>query len=132
MIVDKWIANGGPWKKLAARKGAVIKYWNAKPTSTNNPYSVALAIPDLLPLISSRTRIVAFTACSNILGSVIPVQEVVKAVRERAKTEGAKKVEICIDCVAYAPHRRIDVQAWDVDYCFFSFYKVRIRSRYEL
>ena len=132
MIVDKWIANGGPWKKLAARKGAVIKYWNAKPTSTNNPYSVALAIPDLLPLISSRTRIVAFTACSNILGSVIPVQEVVKAVRERAKTEGAQKVEICIDCVAYAPHRRIDVQAWDVDYCFFSFYKVRIQSHYQL
>lgn len=37
---------------------------------------------------------------------------------------GAQKVETCVDCVAYAPHRRIDVQKWDVDFCFFSFYKV--------
>jgi selenocysteine lyase/cysteine desulfurase len=122
------LANVGPWKKLAARKGAVIKYWNPKPTLPVNPYSVALAIPDLLPLISFRTRIVAFTACSNILGSIIPVEEVVKAIRERAAKEGTKKLEICVDCVAYAPHRKIDVQKWDVDYCYFSFYKVRFRS----
>ena len=117
---------------MAVRKGAVIKYWNPKPTSPNNPYSVALAIPDLLPLISSRTRIVAITACSNILGSIIPVEEVVKAVRERAAKESTNKLEICVDCVAYAPHRKIDVQKWDVDYCYFSFYKVRLRSRYEV
>jgi selenocysteine lyase/cysteine desulfurase len=79
-------------------------------------------------LVSSRTRVVAFAACSNILGSVIPVEEVVKAVRERAAKEGAKKCEICVDCVAYAPHRKIDVQKWDVDYCCLSFYKVAFQS----
>ncbi|KIM85965.1 hypothetical protein PILCRDRAFT_816514 [Piloderma croceum F 1598] len=124
IITGEHESNVGPWKKLAARKGAVIKYWNPKPTLPVNPYSVALAIPDLLPLISFRTRIVAFTACSNILGSIIPVEEVVKAIRERAAKEGTKKLEICVDCVAYAPHRKIDVQKWDVDYCYFSFYKV--------
>ncbi|KAJ6488483.1 hypothetical protein C8R47DRAFT_1125672 [Mycena vitilis] len=28
----------GPWKKLAARRGAVIKYWHSTPTNPNNPY----------------------------------------------------------------------------------------------
>jgi selenocysteine lyase/cysteine desulfurase len=30
-----------------------------------------------------------------------------------------------VDCVAYAPHRKVDVQDWDVDYAVLSFYKVR-------
>ncbi|KAF8917551.1 pyridoxal phosphate-dependent transferase [Mucidula mucida] len=117
-------ANNGPYKKLAARRGAVIKYWRPSPTNPNNPYSVALKTDELLPLITSRTRIIAFTACSNILGSVVPVKEVVKAARHAAKEQGAKKVEISVDCVAYAPHRLIDVEDWDVDFCVFSFYKV--------
>jgi selenocysteine lyase/cysteine desulfurase len=85
---------------------------------------VKLKLEELLPLVSSRTRIVAITACSNILGSIVPVKEVVKAVRAEAKAQGAPKVEISVDCVAYAPHRLIDVQDWDVDFAAFSFYKV--------
>ncbi|KAF8880229.1 pyridoxal phosphate-dependent transferase [Gymnopilus junonius] len=124
IITGEHEANTGPWKKLAARTGASIKYWTPTATNPENPYSVKLHVEDLLPLVSERTRIVAFTACSNILGSIVPVKEVVKAVREEAKAKGAKKVEISVDCVAYAPHRRIDVQDWDVDYCVFSFYIV--------
>lgn len=67
-----------------------------------------------MPLISARTRIVAFTATSNLLGSVVPVQEITKAVRAEAAAKGAKKVEVSIDCVAYAPHRRMNVKAWDI------------------
>lgn len=118
-------ANGGPWKKLAARRGATLKYWRPTPTDPTNPYSVALKVDELLPLISEKTRLVAFTATSNILGSIIPVKDVVRAVRAEAEKKGTRKVEISVDCVAYAPHRRIDVQDWDVDYAFFSFYKVR-------
>jgi selenocysteine lyase/cysteine desulfurase len=87
-----------------------------------------LKLEDLLPLISERTRLVAITACSNILGSVAPVKDIVAAVRKAAHAKGAKKVEVSVDCVAYAPHRLIDVQDWDVDYCVFSYYKVRIWS----
>ncbi|KAF8997914.1 pyridoxal phosphate-dependent transferase [Cyathus striatus] len=124
IVTGEHEANVGPWKKLAARRGAVIKHWKATPISADNPYSIKLKIEELLPLISSRTRIVAFTACSNILGSIVPVKEVIKAVRAKAQEAGAKKVEISVDCVAYAPHRFIDVQDWDVDFCVFSFYKV--------
>ena len=119
------IANVGPWKSLAARRGAIVKLWKATPTDPENPYSIKLKVEELIPLISSKTRLVAFTACSNILGSIVPVKEVVRAVREEAKAKGAKKVEISIDCVAYAPHRLIEVQDWDIDFCVFSFYKVR-------
>jgi len=96
--------------------------------SLDNPYSISLKIEDLLPLITSKTRIVAFAGCSNILGSIVPVKKVIAAVRADAKAKGAKKVEVSVDCVAYAPHRLIDVQDWDVDYCVFSLYKVQYLS----
>ncbi|KAJ7703924.1 PLP-dependent transferase [Mycena rosella] len=124
IITGEHEANCGPWKKLAARRGAVVKYWHSTPTNPNNPYSLSLKVEDLLPLISAKTRIVAFTAASNLLGSVVPVEAITKAVRAEAAAKGATKVEVSIDCVAYAPHRRIDVQAWDIDFCVFSFYKV--------
>ncbi|KAG1874988.1 pyridoxal phosphate-dependent transferase [Suillus subluteus] len=117
-------ANNGPWKRLAERCNAVVKYWQPTPVSAENPYSVAYKVEELLPLVSSRTRLAAITACSNILGSVVPVEEAVKALRQRAKEQGARKVEVSVDCVAYAPHRKMDVQKWDIDYCVFSLYKV--------
>lgn len=92
--------------------------------NNENPYSVAFRVEDLIPLISSKTRIVAFSACSNILGSIAPIKAIVKAVRTEAAAKGSKKVEISVDCVAYAPHRRMDVQDWDVDFAVFSWYKV--------
>jgi len=74
-----------------------------------NPYSVKLKVEDLIPLISAKThRVVAITACSNILGPIVLVKEVVKAVREETKAKGAKKVEICRLCGLCTPrvHRR--------------------------
>ncbi|KAG0695145.1 pyridoxal phosphate-dependent transferase [Suillus ampliporus] len=124
IITGEHEANNGPWKRLAARCNAVIKYWQPTPVSAENPYSVTYKVEDLLPLVSSRTRLAAISACSNILGSLIPVEEAVKALRQRAKEQGARKVEVFLDCVAYAPHRKMDVQKWDVDYCVFSLYKV--------
>ncbi|KAI0349357.1 PLP-dependent transferase [Trametes cingulata] len=126
IITGEHESNAGPWKRLAARTGAVLKLWPATPLAQHpdNPYAVGLQLPALLPLVSPKTRLVAFTACSNILGSVVPVQEVVAAVRAAARERGARKVEFCVDCVAYAPHRRMDVRMWDVEYCYFSFYKV--------
>nr|GAT44043.1 predicted protein [Mycena chlorophos] len=124
IVTGEHEANAGPWKKLAARTGAVVKYWHSSPTNPNNPYSLSLKVEELLPLITSKTRIVAFTATSNLLGSVVPVADITKVLRADAAAKGAKKVEVSIDCVAYAPHRRMDVQAWDIDFCVFSFYKV--------
>ncbi|KAI0061928.1 PLP-dependent transferase [Artomyces pyxidatus] len=124
IITGEHEANGGPWKKLAKRKGLDVKYWRPRVSSPNNPYSVVHEVHDLLPLITAKTRVIAFSACSNILGSIVPVKEVIAAARAKAKEVGTRNIEFSVDCVAYAPHRRINVRDWDVDYCVFSYYKV--------
>ncbi|KAI0712843.1 PLP-dependent transferase [Cerioporus squamosus] len=126
IITGEHESNAGPWKRLAGRTGAVIKLWPATQLAEypNNPYAVGLQLDTLKPLITSKTRLIAFTACSNILGSLVPVEEIVKAARALAAEAGVRKLEFCLDCVAYAPHRQMDVRKWDVDYCYFSFYKV--------
>jgi cysteine desulfurase family protein (TIGR01976 family) len=103
-------ANIGPWLRLAAQ-GIVIRTWTLRP-GEHDP-----RIEDLEALISDRTRLVAVTHVSNIFGSILPVREIADLVHAR----GAM---ICVDGVAYAPHRSIDVQALDADFYGFSVYKV--------
>ncbi len=66
--------------------------------------------------MTARTRLVAVTHTSNILGTINPIAEIARRVHARG-------AEIVVDAVAYAPHRAIDVVALDVDYYVFSFYK---------
>ncbi len=103
-------ANVGPWKRLAAR-GVVVKRW---PLDRD---TLRLEERGLAPLLTQRTRLVAFTHASNLLGSIHDVAALTRFVH----AHGAK---VCVDGVAYAPHRRVEVGAWDVDYYVFSFYKV--------
>ncbi len=103
-------ANIGGWMRLK-NAGAIIKIWPV------NHESLALELADLDTLLTPRTKWLAMTHASNVLGSVNPVAEVA----ERVHAVGAK---LCVDAVAYAPHRLVDVQASDADIYVFSFYKV--------
>jgi cysteine desulfurase family protein (TIGR01976 family) len=103
-------ANVGPWQRLA-RRGVVIRTWAL------DPETLRLEARGLEPLLTPRTRLVAFTHVSNLLGTIHDVAALAALVH----AHGAK---VCVDGVAYAPHRAIDVRAWDVDYYVFSFYKV--------
>jgi cysteine desulfurase family protein (TIGR01976 family) len=102
-------SNIGPWDRLRDA-GIVIKTWPL------NKDTYTLDLADLEPLMSTRTKLVCVTHVSNILGSINPVREIADFVHAR----GAR---ICVDAVAYAPHRAVDVQALDVDYYVFSLYK---------
>jgi cysteine desulfurase family protein (TIGR01976 family) len=102
-------SNIGPWLTLESR-GVVFRFWSVDPES----YEVDLDALDAL--MTERTRLVCVTHASNILGTIMPVAEIARRVHARG-------AEICVDGVAYAPHRAIDVQALDVDYYVFSFYK---------
>ncbi|MGV6395484.1 cysteine desulfurase-like protein [Pseudomonas caspiana] len=104
-------ANIGPWQRLCEERGATLRVWSVDPSSLD------LELEDLDALLNSRTRYVAMTHASNILGSVNPVAEVAR----RVHAVGGK---LCVDAVAYAPHRLVDVQASGADYYVFSFYKV--------
>jgi cysteine desulfurase family protein (TIGR01976 family) len=102
-------SNIGPWLTLEER-GVVFKFWSIDPET----FSVDLG--ELEGLMTERTKLVCVTHASNILGTIMPVADIARAVHAR----GAK---ICVDAVAYAPHRAVDVAALGVDYYVFSFYK---------
>lgn len=103
-------ANISPWLRLAGR-GVQVKTWRLRSDT------LELDLADLDALMTSRTRLVCFTQATNILGTIHPVAEITRFVHER----GAR---VCVDGVAYAPHRLVDVQAWDVDFYVLSLYKV--------
>ncbi len=102
-------ANIGCWQRLS-KTGATIKWWKIDPGSGE------LNVADLQRLVSSRTRLVCFSLCSNIVGSF---QEV-GAISEIARSVGAMSVA---DGVSYAPHRTVDVSQLGTDVYLFSAYK---------
>ena len=102
-------ANVGPWMKLTQR-GVKVRMW---------PFdreSMSSRLEDLKGLLTERTRLVAFVHVSNLLGGISDIKAITKLVHDA----GARAV---VDGVAYAPHRPIDVAAWDVDWYVFSTYK---------
>lgn len=108
-------ANIAPWVDLAKRQDLVLKWW--KPTAPSS--SPKLLASDLVPLLTSRTRLVTCTHASNILGTIHDI----KAISAAAHAASPSAL-VCVDAVAYAPHRRVDVRALGVDVYAFSWYKV--------
>lgn len=107
-------ANIAPWLDLAERQGLNIKWWTPE-GQDNNP---KLTVESLKPLLSDRTRFLALTHCTNLLGSIHDVKAIASAAHEYPN------VLVCVDGVAYAPHRPIDVQDLGVDFYCLSWYKV--------
>jgi cysteine desulfurase family protein (TIGR01976 family) len=103
-------ANIGAWVELA-NSGVIIKHWRI------NRDSLQMELDDLKALLTARTRLVAVTHVSNILGTINPIREIAECVHSC----GAM---ICVDGVAHIPHRLVDVRESDVDFYAFSFYKV--------
>jgi cysteine desulfurase family protein (TIGR01976 family) len=103
-------ANLGPWKRLAAR-GLRLRWWRVDPETFTCPMG------RLYDLLSERTALVALPHVSNLLGGIVDLA----AVTHAAHGVGARVVA---DGVAYAPHRAVDVAAWDVDWYAYSTYKV--------
>jgi cysteine desulfurase family protein (TIGR01976 family) len=103
-------ANIGAWTELE-KKGMIIKQWKI------NQDSFQMELDDLKFLMTDKTKLVAVTHTSNILGTLNSIKQFAKFVH----SYGAL---ICIDGVAHAPHRLIDVQDLDVDFYALSFYKV--------
>jgi cysteine desulfurase family protein (TIGR01976 family) len=103
-------ANIAPWRSLEKR-GIKIKEWQL------NPETLELHLEDLGALMTEKTRLVTLTHISNILGTLNPIKKIAAFIHER----GAM---VCVDGVAYAPHRLVDVQELGVDFYAFSLYKV--------
>ncbi len=102
--------NASPWRELE-RIGCVIKIWQAKWTEGR------LELADLAALLTPRTRLLAITAAANSLGN----RPDVAGATALAHSVGAWVVN---DVVHDSPHHLPDIQASNVDFAFFSAYKV--------
>ncbi len=99
-----------PWQMVACERGAILKvvpFFDDGHLDLNAFHN----------MLSDRTKIVAVTHLSNVLGTVNPIQEIVKA----AHAHGAK---VLVDGAQSAPHLQVDVQALGVDFFVFSGHKV--------
>ncbi|HUS23313.1 MAG TPA: aminotransferase class V-fold PLP-dependent enzyme [Candidatus Binatia bacterium] len=102
-------ANSGVWRRLS-ELGCVVREWAVERDS-------GLLDPARFDaLLTGRTRLVALTHCSNVVGHVNPVQALV----EKARAAGAITV---VDGTAWAPHGFPDVGALGADAYLFSLYK---------
>jgi cysteine desulfurase/selenocysteine lyase len=99
-----------PWQQLAERRGAVLKH---VPITAEG----LLDLAQLDMLLTQRTRLMAVTAISNVLGTINPL----KAVIARAHAAGAV---VLVDAAQSAPHFPTDVQALDADFLAFSGHKM--------
>lgn len=103
-------ANLIPWQELAARTGATLR---VIPLDDDG----ALRMEEAARLIGPRTRIVAVTHVSNVLGVVNPIEEVIALAREA----GAM---VLLDACQSAPHLPLDLHALDVDFAVLSGHKM--------
>ncbi len=99
-----------PWQMLRDERGIVLKYIPMLPDGT-------LDLDAVQSIITERTRLVAITAMSNALGTIVPLDVIVA----RAKAVGAL---VLVDGAQSVPHMPVDVQALDVDFLAFSGHKM--------
>jgi selenocysteine lyase/cysteine desulfurase len=94
--------NIGAWRRLT-ELGVVIKEWQL------DAGTAELEVERLAALLTERTQLVCFTSCSNITGAIHDVRAITRLVHDAGALA-------CVDAVAYAPHRPLDVRALDVDF----------------
>ena len=99
-----------PWQMMCARKGAVLK---VLPVDDDGH----LMLDSLGGLLTERTRIMAVTQISNVLGIINPVKEIIR----RCHSKG---VAVLVDGAQGAVHCKVDVQDLDCDFYVFSGHKL--------
>ncbi len=103
-------ANLVTWQQWAARTGATIKYFDLAPDGS-------FIMENFIKMLSEKTKIVSFTAMSNVLGTVFPLKDICR----EAHRFGA----LClVDACQYAVHKKINIQEIDCDFLVFSGHKI--------
>ncbi len=102
-------ANLIPWQQLAARTGAALTWFEVTPEGR-------LDLDNINSVITEKTKVVALTHQSNVLGTINPLDAIVK----RAHEVGAVVV---LDACQSVPHMSVDVKKLDIDFLAFSGHK---------
>lgn len=103
-------ANIVPWQMITEMTGATLRHV---------PFTAVgkLDTAELDKLLTSKTKLFAFTAASNVFGTINPVADLV----QKAHAVGALTM---VDAAQAVPHTAVDVQAWDCDFMAFSGHKM--------
>jgi len=99
-----------PWQVLASKTGAILEYLEADEHGK-------ISLDDAKNIIDNKTKIVALTHASNVLGSIFPVKEIAQI----AKKHGAI---VCVDGAQAIPNIKVNVQSLGVDFYCFSGHKI--------
>ena len=102
-------ANLIPWQQLAARTGAELVWFDVTPEGR-------LDLSQISTLINSKTKVVALTHQSNVLGTINPLDEIVRAAHEVGAV-------VVLDACQSVPHMKVDVRQLDIDFLAFSGHK---------
>jgi len=102
-------ANLIPWQQLAARTGASLSWFEVTPEGR-------LDLSNIDAVITEKTKVVALTHQSNVLGTINPLPAIVK----RAHEVGAV---VILDACQSVPHMKVDVKQLDIDFLAFSGHK---------
>lgn len=99
-----------PWYLLKERKGIVLKIIPVLESG-------ALDMATLPALFSVKTKLLAITHASNVMGTINPIAEITELAH-------AHKVPVLVDGAQAVPHMHVDVQALDCDFYVFSAHKL--------
>jgi cysteine desulfurase / selenocysteine lyase len=102
-------ANIVPWQMLCEEKGARLK---VVPVDDRGD----LIMDEYARLLGPRTRLVAITQVSNALGTITPIEEIIRLARR-------ENIPVLLDGAQAAPHQAVDVRALDCDFFVFSGHK---------
>jgi cysteine desulfurase/selenocysteine lyase len=102
-------ANIVPWQMLCEERGARLR---VVPIDDRGD----LIMEEYARLLGPRTRLVAMTQVSNALGTITPIQEVIRLAHQQ-------DIPVLVDGAQAVPHRRVDVQALDCEFYVFSGHK---------
>lgn len=105
-------SNFVPWQQFAKKFGYELAIWY---TDENG----CLDVGKLDTLITNKTKLLTFTAASNVLGTIPDVASIVKRAREINPA-----ICICIDAAQAVPHMPVDVTLWGADVVAFSGHKM--------
>lgn len=98
-----------PWHFHRERKGAIIKW---APIADNGEF----LLDEFEKLLTDRTKIVAITQMSNVLGTVVPIKDVIRIAHARG-------IPVLVDGSQAAVHQPVDVQDLDADFYVFTGHK---------
>lgn len=105
-------SNFVPWQQLGRKRGIMVDIWGVTPDGL-------LDMAALEKLITPKTKLLAVTAASNVLGTITPITEIVRVVKRLNP-----HCLVLVDAAQAVPHMPVNVQEWDADFVVFSSHKM--------